>query len=1156
MRRRPRAAAEDVENVAPTAENTPAPEVVEKPKRTRRTTTKAPEAEIAPPAPEVDSSLPPPGGGESELASASGAKPVRARRTSKKATPVETAPEAPAPEVIFPLPSVPHGGESEVEGRDEALRGTTEKPARSRRTPKKAAPAVEPVVEAPAPEPIPEAPSASTSAPTRGRRGRGGGRGKNTPEPTPEVTPEAAPDEAESAGGRRTRGLRRTRTVAAPTMMVSAEPEVPDPEAEALTARRTRGGRRRESSPVAETIEGTVAPRTMAAPAEPLPPVYVPLPAEILANLAETKLVKKNGVVELSVSGETRLPLWFFVNTEMDPEARPIAQRQIRLAYEAGVRIFTVLAHLPWKNRAGERRYELLDDVLSFVAENAPEALVLPRMIFSPPGSFVRANPGDMVRYASGEEGDISIASRKFWEGEADEALRAAVEHVAQGPFAGRVLGFYLEHGEWLYDKGMGFDASEANQQGFKSWLRLKYKNSLVGLRAAWSDGSVNFESARVPEWPAPTGSTLFFGPKEGRYVDFHEYSSEIAAQTILRLGKAVKEASGGRSAVAVSYGYTLELPRAYSGHLALRQVLDSPLVDILTGPISYFGRQPGGSAPPPAPIDSVTLAGKLWVCEDDTKTPLASGRTPDSYNPRIETDEGVRACHARNLGAALVKGLGLSWMDLWGEGWLDSRETWQELSALRRLAEQAAARRTRPALDPEVAVIVDERAFFSVRDESLLENLISSQRDTLLRAGVRVGFYLLSDVVKKDFPLGAKLVLFLNAFSLDAPTRAAIIDRLQGEGRTLAWLFAPCGLEESLSECTDVIGMHVRLQPWSSKLGATVLSNMNSPLTEHLKGQALGDPRRANPSFGVVDARAQVLAEYPGGGAALAVRKHPRWQSVFLGEPSLPRPLLRGLLRLAGISPLTVDDDVAWVGDGVMCLHSTEGGGTNVFLPEDAALFDGLTGETLTSGGWGARLSMPLRGTRLLFWGKETDIAALGGDVRAASPGLTKAELPPPPAPFVFESGSALPVTEISAEDEALFRAALEGDFAPDKGEVPAPLSVAAAPEATVTETAEEGERRKRRRRRRGRGRTEDGELTPEGGEDTESSEDSAPEVVETESPARAVPSLSELLPDSELLPEGVELLTPEEFVEEAAPRRRARRRRTTGTPETPPEE
>ena len=72
--------------------------------------------------------------------------------------------------------------------------------------------------------------------------------------------------------------------------------------------------------------------------------------------------------------------------------------------------------------------------------------------------------------------------------------LREIVQHLprgyiaelpvlAEGPHAGRVFGFYLEHGEWFNEKGRGYDRSEANTQGFRAWLRARYKNTLVALR-------------------------------------------------------------------------------------------------------------------------------------------------------------------------------------------------------------------------------------------------------------------------------------------------------------------------------------------------------------------------------------------------------------------------------------------------------------------------------------------------------------------------------------------------------------------------------------------------------------------------------------------------------------------------------------------------
>ncbi|HVK03612.1 MAG TPA: hypothetical protein VM490_09060, partial [Armatimonadaceae bacterium] len=917
--------------------------------------------------------------------------------------------------------------------------------------------------------------------------------------------------------------------------------------------------------------ERTTALPAVSEPSAPLPaPIYQPLPDEVLARLAEAKVVLRKGVAELVVNGDPRLPIWFFVNTEMaeDPDAgREIARRQIRYAYEAGVRTFTVLAHLPWKARSGNRRFEPLDDSVRFIAENAPDALILPRLIFSPPTSWERAHPDQMIRYADGSAGDVSLASRSFWEEEAVDALRAAVEHVAEGPYAERVFGFYLEHGEWFHEKGRGYDRSEANVEGFRAWLRQHYKNNFVALRTAWHDGDVTFENAEIPAYPPPAAQgPVFFGEREGRWVDFNEYSSDVVAQVILRLARAVKEASGNRSAVAVSYGYTLELPRAASGHLALGQVLNAPQVDILTGPLSYGGRMPGGSAPLPAPVDSVTLAGKLWVSEDDTKTFLAGAETPDAYNPKIGTAEGTRAVHARNFGAALAKGVGISWMDLWGEGWLDDRETWQSLGKLVQIADRLATRRrnprTRPVREPDVAVLVDERSFFDVRaDEDLLGHLISFQRDALVRSGARVGFYLLSDLAKKSFPEEPKLLIFLNAFHIPGDVRAAITQRFQDGGRTLAWVYGPGCRETNPAELTDVIGMQLRLQPWGSKTGSQVVDE-RSPLSEGLRGQRIGEEKRTNPSYYVSDPRALAVGEYiHTGNPSIAVRKHPRWQSAFVGEPVLTVPLLRGLYRLAGVPFATVDDDVAWIADNLICLHSAPGGGTTLYLPEEGVLYDLWAEETLATGGFGARLSMPPRGTRLLFYGSESEVARFGGDPKAGPPGLSQEELPTPPARFAFEAVAASRPAEeaVSAEDAALMEAALSGelplldkDETEDDGDLLVPEAVAGAvtpAEGVPTESGDDaaaaGGRKKRRRRRRGRGQDETESDEPgvllEGvlavpGESAqgEAVGDEETDAGEAETPAAAVrrPSLEELLPLSELSDETQLPPIPDEFL------------------------
>jgi hypothetical protein len=1109
-------------------------------------------------------------------------KPARRRSPARR-----KAAEADAPaEAVAEIPAAPEPVVEEAAAPDPPA----PRAPRRRRTARSAAPEEEtvatvaepvapPVLE-PTIEPVADTEAATPDAEARPARRRGGTRrsaASRSADPTPEgSTPpaEAASDavEPEAPGeprNRRSRGGRRRRTsesgdAAATESAAEIVPETPEtPSDDATTERRRLRGPRRVGASAAELS---------LTPAEPLPPPYQALADDVLARLPETRIVVRKNIPDLQINGEPRLPLWFFVNTEEaliggDEEARTVAQREIRLAYEAGIRFFSVLAHLPSKLRSGERRFGPLDDALQFVAENAPDALVLPRLIFSPTTSWERAHTDQMTLYPNGETGDVSLASRTFWEGDADEALRAAVEHVAQSDHAGRVFGFYLEHGEWFYEKGRGYDVSEANTQGFRAWLRSRYRNSLVALRAAWYDGVVTFETVAVPPAPEAStpGSALFFSEREQRYVDFHEYSSDVVSQVITRLGKAVKEASGGRSAVAVSYGYTLELSRAYSGHLALAQVLASPNIDILTGPVSYSGRTAGGSAPLPAPIDSINLAGKLWVSEDDTKTFLASSETPDTYNTKLSSLEATWAAYTRNFGAALTRGAGVSWMDLWGMGWLDDRELWQRIGRLRTIAEVLATRRrnprTRPAPEPDVAVIVDERSFFDVRaDESVLGHLVAHQRDALLRSGARVGFYLLSDLLKKNFPDGPKLLIFLNAFRITDALRATIRDRFQDDGRTLAWVYGPGCRESNLAELTDVIGMQLRIQPWGSKIGTQVLSNARSPITDLLRGQRVGDEVRVNPSFYVADTKATPLGEYSANGnTSIAYRKHARWQSVFIGEMSLPIPLLRGLYQLAGVPVYTVDDDVAVLGDNLISLHSAPGGGTIVHLPEEGALYDLLTEETLASDGRGARLSMPPRGTRLLFYGSAAEIARLGGDPKAGPPGLTASEAPAAPVAFHFEAADSRSLSSavtMSAEDDALMQAALAGEM-PDvvdtgdtDDDIPAArteVATGAISEADAAAEEDAAQKKRRRRRRRGRGRSgsEEGDgVDSDAGEfDDEApvSESPADLTVETDgvaemiaaaTPGRGRPSLAELLPDSEVV-EGADLPPiPDEFL------------------------
>ena len=986
-----------------------------------------------------------------------------------------------------------------------------------------------------------ETSSDPSSRSARSRRGRGR-RGRSGEPETTEVA--AGAESSDATGGesdsddddgrgdrRRGRGLRRTRTVAAPQLMLggdgSSETSESDADEAAAPARRSQ---RSANLPPA-------IPLLVPIPEEPLPPVFAPLSTDLLERFSASSVRLVNGRPILHVNGDARPAIMFFVNTEGDFD-RSVAQRQIRYAYQAGVRVFTMLAHLPWRTSADERNYAHLEEMLQFVADIAPEAMILPRLIFSPPSGWVRRNPDDMAIGVDGPTGDVPLGSQAFWAGDAEDALRAAIERMAAGPHASRVLGVYLEHGEWIYDRVAGYDRSPVNTKAFRRWLRSEYRGNVVQLRAAWHDGNVTFDNADVPSYPAPTnfpvGANQFFGPRERRWVDFHKFSSAIAAQVINRLGRVVKETSGDKLTVAVSYGYTFELPRGHSGHLALADVLAAPYVDMLTGPFSYTGREAGGSAPFPSPVDSIALHGKLWIAEDDTKTYLASDESPDTYNVRLDDLRQTQTVHARNFGAALAKGTGISWMDLWGEGWLDTEEIWEALAAMVDFAYvhlDRQLKRTEPIPTPAVAVFVDEASCMNVRDEDLLNSLVGGHRDTFARAGVDVGYYLLSDLASEKFTHTVKLAILLNAFTIPEATRTAIRTKLNNHGTTVVWMMAPGCIDGPVSELSEIVGVHLKLQPYASKAGSTFLNNSGTPLLEGINGMTFGDTVRRHPLIAIDDFRSRTLAEYPNRNASVAIRKHPRHQSMFIGEPVLSLGLLRNLCRLAGIHRYQADDDVMWVSDNWLAIHSGPGGGIKVVLPIDTGLYDVVYGEVITTRGYGRGFPIPERGTRLLVIGGTDVQAEYGADGGGVVDGFGDDVLPVF-EPFVFEAEDVPTQVDPAPEEDLLAKAIAM-----------MPEHMMEAKAVDIETDPNTGEQTRRRRRRR-RGESYDREVAEP------LAENAAAAVVET----KTLPPLDELLPEStevtgELPPVPDELQPLESLiVAEEAPvkRRRATTRRT----------
>lgn len=694
-----------------------------------------------------------------------------------------------------------------------------------------------------------------------------------------------------------------------------------------------------------------------------------------------------------------------FINAESVTDGA-VVQEEIRSAAASGIHLHSGVVYLPLKNAYGERSFGPLDALIGQILDADPDAQILLRLQLVATNFWARTHPLEMMRYSDGGEGDVSFASTAFWR-DCVESVAAVLTHLSDPATHGgnRVIGLHLDKGEWFYDPQSGHDYSAPNRIAFRHWLRARYQ-TVYALRAAWFDNAVDFDNAEIPPNEASENrkpdTVLSTSQRRRRWVDYNTYSSEIIAQALIQTAEAIKELSQNRLLVAASYGYTLEFAqRNNSGHQALGKVLASPAVDIIAGPTSYQNRSAGGPGAFATPVDSVRLNGKLYLIEDDTKTYLAVEETDDPYNPKIGSPQETSAVQRRNAAAALVHRCGISWMDLWGQGWLNSEEIWGDLRDVQSLFDIVGRFRGENegrASEPEVAVLVDEASYAYVRSDpggvNLQTGLIIKARDLLSRSGASIGFYLQSDVGR--LPEGIKLYLFLNAIQMTTAERQAVRDRLQKPGKTLAWLYAPGLFDEkgpSPHEVSEIVGMALKAQPWNSKVG-TLFTEERHPIIERLHGgKRMGTEEVVNPSFTVADLQSRVLGEYlqTGNPSIVAKNMDGGWKSVFIGEPHLTGELIRGIYRYAGVHMYDVQDDVVFAsGDGLLMIHAPYSGQRTIHLPHAAAVYS-LTEQRLVAQQTSTfRIFLRGRSSNFFLWGDLERIAQATGisveDLRATT--------------------------------------------------------------------------------------------------------------------------------------------------------------------------
>ena len=317
-----------------------------------------------------------------------------------------------------------------------------------------------------------------------------------------------------------------------------------------------------------------------------------------------------------------------------------------------------------------------------------------------PPAWWRQAHPDDVMAWdkAPQEHGGVVVASPEYRR-DAAQRLAALVSHL-EDKFGDRVAGYHpcgQNTGEWFYLNTWQAPLNgyaKGDLRAWRDWLATRYRND-AALQTAWGNPNVTLQSVTVPSpaerRQAPAG-ILRDPATERNLIDFAEFQQQMMANCVCHLANAVRQASHGRKLVVFFYGYVFEFGTvrngpATSGHYALRRVLDCPDIDVLCSPISYFDRGLGQRRPAMTAAESVALAGKMWLYEDDTRTYLGTGSAP-GWRDAVDTVEKTNEELVRNTAQCALRNFGTWWMDLGATGWFNDPRMWAEMKRLAVLDE------------------------------------------------------------------------------------------------------------------------------------------------------------------------------------------------------------------------------------------------------------------------------------------------------------------------------------------------------------------------------------------------------------------------------------------------------------------------------------
>jgi ATP-dependent Clp protease adapter protein ClpS len=611
-----------------------------------------------------------------------------------------------------------------------------------------------------------------------------------------------------------------------------------------------------------------------------------------------------------------------------------------------------------WKyNSSGKYDFKNLDTMCSTILAQAPDSHIVVCIYLDSVGnmnmrSWNKKNTEELVHndkgqpqvknYSNSPEKSPSMAS-KAWLKEGDNILKALIAHIKKQPYGERVIGIVPSSGiswEWMYwgsQKGEFADYSKPYRNAFQKWVKEKYKNNLQRLNCSWHKNYKSFSEVTIPSRLERTEDDFFDlrRPAYAQYqIDFQEFFSHVVANAVCHYSNTVKKESNGRLLSGSYYGYINFLIWGSlshnTGHFALKQVLNSPNIDLLMAPSRYSDRKLGEVSGFMSPEASIRLHNKLCINEADIRTQIANNKLGKVY-----TLDGARAVLEREMALVLVSGGTIRWFDF-SKGWIAGDDRLMEVIKNLVRVEKEVRKLKIPVLDNKnsVAVISSEVAtYYSGFKNSINHELVQRLYSNLFKTGAGFDFFVLSDLEKMP---KYKCYIFTNIFKLTPEQRKYINEKLKRDGKTLVFFYAADVIGKKsidTAAMSNLLEMQIKMQPVKVRQQVT-LNSEGIKFFKEPKIRNYASKRPFGPIFYPISGMETlgVLADNKPG---LALKRKQDYRILYSAVPAMPPELLRRLISSSGLPIYNAHEgDVTWAAGKLFSVHSKSGGRRTFSLP------------------------------------------------------------------------------------------------------------------------------------------------------------------------------------------------------------------------------